>query len=53
MLGCWALIPIRLVVGYAFIAHGYSKLIKGPEHFSEILHVVGAPHAAVHNGDQN
>lgn len=42
-LGCWALIPIRLIVGYAFIAHGYSKLVEGPKHFAEILHVLGIP----------
>ena len=42
-LGCWALIPIRLIVGYAFIAHGYSKLVEGPKHFAEILYALGIP----------
>ena len=42
-LGRWALIPIRMIVGYGFMAHGYSKLVRGPEHFAEILHAVGVP----------
>jgi putative oxidoreductase len=41
--GQWALLPIRIIVGYGFIAHGYSKLLGGPEHFAEILHVLGVP----------
>ena len=42
-LGRWAPIPIRMIVGYGFIAHGYSKLVRGPEHFAEILHGLGIP----------
>ena len=40
-LGRWAPIPIRMIVGYGFIAHGYSKLVTGPEHFAKILHSLG------------
>ena len=25
------------------MAHGYSKLVRGPEHFGEILHALGIP----------
>jgi putative oxidoreductase len=25
------------------MAHGYSKLVRGPEHFAEILHALGIP----------
>jgi len=32
-----------MIVGYGFMAHGYSKLVRGPEHFGEILHALGAP----------
>jgi putative oxidoreductase len=32
-----------MIVGYGFIAHGYSKLVRGPEHFAEILHALGIP----------
>jgi putative oxidoreductase len=39
----WAPIPLRLIVGYGFFAHGLAKLDKGPEHFVEILHAIGTP----------
>jgi putative oxidoreductase len=39
----WAAVPVRLIVGYGFIAHGYAKLAKGPEHFVGILHALGVP----------
>jgi putative oxidoreductase len=39
----WAPIPLRLIVGYGFIAHGYAKLVKGPDVFAGILHAIGAP----------
>ena len=39
----WAAIPIRLIVGYGFMAHGYAKIMKGPEHFFGILHTLGVP----------
>ena len=28
--GGWALLPLRLLVGYGFTAHGYAKLARGP-----------------------
>ena len=39
----WAPIPLRLIVGYGFFAHGLAKLEKGPEHFVEILQAIGTP----------
>jgi putative oxidoreductase len=39
----WYAIPLRIVVGYGFFAHGYAKLARGPEHFASILHAVGVP----------
>ena len=33
----WAPIPLRLIVGYGFIAHGYAKLEKGPDAFVHIV----------------
>lgn len=39
----WALVPLRLVVGFGFAAHGYAKLVRGPESFARILHVMGIP----------
>jgi putative oxidoreductase len=42
-----AMLPLRLVVGYGFMAHGYAKLAKGPEHFISILAVLGVPAPAL------
>ena len=44
----WALVPLRLVVGFGFAAHGYAKLARGPESFAAILSAMGvpAPHLA-------
>ena len=39
----WAPIPLRLIVGYGFIAHGYAKLLKNPDAFVAILHAIGVP----------
>ena len=42
----WAAIPLRLIVGYGFMEHGYAKFVKGPEWFATILQAlhVPAPH---------
>ena len=39
----WAPIPLRLMVGYGFMQHGFAKLSKGPEGFAVILHAIGVP----------
>lgn len=39
----WAPLPIRLVIGYGFIAHGWAKLSRGPAGFARLLDQVGAP----------
>lgn len=39
----WAPIPLRLIVGYGFMEHGYAKLVKGPEAFASILHLLNVP----------
>ena len=39
----WAPIPLRLIVGYGFMQHGFAKLSKGPEAFAAILHAIGVP----------
>lgn len=39
----WSAIPLRLIVGYGFIEHGFAKLSKGPEVFAAILHAMGVP----------
>ena len=39
----WAPLPLRLVIGYGFIAHGWAKLSRGPEGFARLLEQIGAP----------
>jgi putative oxidoreductase len=42
-LACWAPIPLRLIVGYGFMEHGFAKWSKGPEAFAVVLHTLGVP----------
>ena len=39
----WAPIPLRLIVGFGFMQHGFAKLSKGPESFAIILSAIGVP----------
>jgi putative oxidoreductase len=39
----WAAIPLRLIVGYGFMEHGFAKLSRGPEAFAAILQTMGVP----------
>ena len=39
----WYAIPLRLIVGFGFMEHGYAKLARGPESFTGILHALGMP----------
>src|SRR5262249_56447616 len=39
----WAVLPLRLVIGYGFIAHGWAKLSRGPAGFAKLLEQIGAP----------
>ena len=39
----WAPVPLRLIVGYGFMEHGFAKLSRGPEAFADILHMIGVP----------
>ena len=42
-LTCWAAIPLRLIVGDGFMAHGFAKVARGPEFFIGILRALGVP----------
>jgi putative oxidoreductase len=42
-LGRWSPLPLRLIVGYGFMAHGYAKIVKHPESFAAILHALNVP----------
>src|SRR5215470_5925465 len=41
--GRWAPLPLRLIVGFGFMEHGFVKLSKGPDVFTAILRVIGVP----------
>ena len=42
-LQAWHAVPLRLIVGFGFMQHGYAKLVRGSEHFTAILHALGMP----------
>jgi putative oxidoreductase len=42
-LGRWAPIPVRLIVGFGFMEHGFAKMLRGPDAFAAILHALGVP----------
>ena len=44
--GGWSAVPLRLIVGYGFIAHGVAKVMNGPSHFADSLHALGVPAAS-------
>jgi putative oxidoreductase len=39
----WYALPLRLIIGFGFMEHGYAKLARGPEHFIDVLHAIGVP----------
>jgi putative oxidoreductase len=39
----WSPIPLRLIVGYGFMQHGFAKLSRGPDGFTAILQGMGVP----------
>ena len=39
----WAMLPLRLIIGGGFMAHGYAKLSKGVDGFANILQTIGVP----------
>lgn len=43
LVAVWAPIPLRLIVGYGFMEHGFAKLSRGPEAFAAILNTMGVP----------
>ncbi len=41
----WYALPLRLIVGFGFVQHGYAKLSHGADGFIAILHALGVPFA--------
>ena len=39
----WALLPLRVIVGFGFLAHGMAKWHRGPEKFAKLLELIGTP----------
>src|SRR5947208_16374404 len=39
----WAPGPLRLIVGYGFMEHGFAKLARGLDAFPAILQALGVP----------
>jgi putative oxidoreductase len=39
----WAPVPLRLIVGFGFMQHGFAKLSRGPDAFAAILQAMGVP----------
>src|SRR5215467_6774506 len=39
----WAPVPLRLIVGYGFMQHGFAKLARGLDAFPAILQALGVP----------
>ena len=39
----WMTIPLRAIVGFGFLQHGYAKLARGGDSFGQILQALGVP----------
>jgi putative oxidoreductase len=39
----WAALPLRLIVGFGFMEHGYAKLARGADSFVGIVHALHVP----------
>ncbi len=39
----WWPLPLRLMIGYGFMEHGWAKLARGPENFTNILAALHMP----------
>ena len=39
----WSPLPLRLVIGFGFTAHGWAKLSRGPAGFAALIRQIGLP----------
>ncbi|HTB13135.1 MAG TPA: DoxX family protein [Bryobacteraceae bacterium] len=39
----WSPIPLRLIIGFGFMQHGFAKLSRGPGMFAAVLQGMGVP----------
>ena len=49
----WAPVPLRLIVGYGFMEHGFAKLARGLDAFPEILRAIGVPAPHLMDGSRS
>jgi putative oxidoreductase len=42
-LGRWAVVLLRLLVGFGFMEHGFAKLSRGPDAFAAVLQQLNVP----------
>ena len=49
----WAPIPLRLIVGYGFMEHGFAKLARGLDAFPAILQALGVPAPHLMDGSRS
>ena len=45
--GAWWALPLRLIVGFGFMQHGWAKLSRGPDDFIAILTALHMPAPAL------
>jgi putative oxidoreductase len=43
----WYALPLRLIIGFGFMQHGYAKLARGPDDFISVLLAMGLPAPSV------
>jgi putative oxidoreductase len=43
VLQTWAVLPLRVMIGFGLAAHGYAKISRGPDAFASILTAIGVP----------
>jgi putative oxidoreductase len=43
----WTSVPLRLIVGFGFMEHGFAKLGRGVEGFAHILQAIGIPFSSL------
>jgi putative oxidoreductase len=41
--GRWVPLPLRLIIGFGFMAHGWAKLSRGPSGLAKLLAQIGTP----------
>ena len=43
----WTALPLRLIIGFGFMEHGFAKLGRGVDGFAHILQAIGMPFSSL------